>query len=72
MAAKHILVVEDETIVAEDIKNRLEKLGYSVTFVVSSGDEAVEKASESHPDLVLMDIRLEGKMDEDQRTFHLR
>ena len=63
MAAKHILVVEDETIVAEDIKNRLEKLGYSVTFVVSSGDEAVEKASESHPDLVLMDIRLEGKMD---------
>lgn len=58
-----ILVVEDESIVAIDIQNRLKGLGYSVAAIASSGEEAIKKAEETHPDLVLMDIRLRGDMD---------
>lgn len=63
MASFKILVVEDESIVAMDIKHRLENMGYIVPAITSSGEEAVEKASESNPDLVLMDIVLKGEMD---------
>ena len=58
----NILVVEDERIVAEDIKMRLQKLGYKVPGIVFSGEEAVKKAENMRPDLVLMDIVLEKKM----------
>lgn len=58
-----ILVVEDEIIVAQDIAGRLKKLGYAVTAIVASGEEALEKVDESPPDLVLMDIVLKGEMD---------
>ena len=58
-----ILVVEDEKIVARDIKNRLRNLGYTVPAIVSSGEEAIQKAEEIRPDLVLMDIVLKGKID---------
>jgi two-component system, response regulator PdtaR len=58
-----ILVVEDERITAEDIKSGLESAGYQVPALVSSGKDAVEKAGELKPDLVLMDIKLKGKMD---------
>jgi signal transduction histidine kinase len=57
------LVVEDEVIVAQDIASRLKKLGYAVTATVSSGEEAIQKAIENPPDLVLMDIVLKGDMD---------
>lgn len=58
-----ILVVEDESVVAKDIRNRLQKLGYTVTAVVSSGKDALQKMGEMHPDLVLMDIVLKGDID---------
>ena len=58
-----ILVVEDERITAEDIKSGLESAGYLVPALVSSGKDAIEKAGELKPDLVLMDIKLKGKMD---------
>ena len=58
-----ILVVEDENIVALDITNRLKKLGYDVPAVSSSGEDAINKALELRPDLILMDIRLKGEMD---------
>ncbi len=58
-----ILVVEDEILIAEYIKRCLEKLGYSVPAVASSGEEAIKKATEISPKLVLMDIRLKGDMD---------
>ncbi|MEG4406226.1 ATP-binding protein [Microcoleus sp. MON2_D5] len=58
-----VLVVEDEVIVAQDIAGRLKKLGYAVTATVSSGEEAIQKAIENPPDLVLMDIVLKGDMD---------
>jgi PAS domain S-box-containing protein len=63
MSSAKILVVEDERITAEDIKDSLENLGYKVPTVVYSGEEAVKKTGELHPDLVLMDIQLEGEMD---------
>lgn len=63
MAEIKILVVEDESIVAEDIRRSLQKLGYDVPSVVASGEEAVKKVEEISPDLVLMDIMLSGEMD---------
>jgi two-component system response regulator LytT len=58
----NILVVEDESIVAKDIQVCLKRLGYDVVGVVSSGEDAVEKARELDPDLVMMDIMLKGEM----------
>ncbi|AEH60504.1 putative PAS/PAC sensor protein [Methanosalsum zhilinae DSM 4017] len=58
-----VLVVEDEIIVAHDIKARLEDLGYSVTGVAITGKEAIEKAEDTLPDVILMDIALKGNMD---------
>ena len=63
MNQTNILVVEDERIIAFDLKQRLEALGYRISAVVPSGEEAIEKAAELQPDLVLMDIHLEGGMD---------
>jgi PAS domain S-box-containing protein len=63
MANARIQVVEDESIVALDIKDNLEILGYNVVAVESSGEQAIQKAIETRPDLVLMDIRLKGEMD---------
>jgi len=59
----NILVVEDEAIVAEDLSQKLVRLGYSVSGVTASGAESLALARERRPDLVLMDIRLEGPMD---------
>ena len=63
MTKKRIMVVEDEGIVAMDIRFKLNEMGYEVPAVVFSGEKAVEKALELHPDLILMDIKLKGKMD---------
>jgi putative two-component system response regulator len=60
---KKIMVVEDERIVARDIARQLTDLGYDVVATAYSGEEAVEKIGEVHPDLVLMDIVLTGEMD---------
>jgi len=57
-----ILVVEDEFITGADIQNNLRQTGYEVPFVVDNGEDAIRKAGELHPDLVLMDITLLGKM----------
>ncbi len=58
-----ILIVEDEPIVAVDLKVRLELLGCQVAGAVPSGERAIAMAGQCRPDLVLMDIRLEGRMD---------
>jgi PAS domain S-box-containing protein len=62
MMRPQIMVVEDESIVAEDMKAMLEGFGYTVPAVAFSGEEAVKKAVDTHPDLVLMDIVLKGQM----------
>jgi CheY-like chemotaxis protein/predicted regulator of Ras-like GTPase activity (Roadblock/LC7/MglB family) len=58
-----ILVVEDEGIIAKSIQAILTGMGYAVPAIVSSGEEAVRKTEELRPDLVLMDIVLDGAMD---------
>jgi PAS domain S-box-containing protein len=61
--APRILVVEDELIVAADISSRLTRLGYVVAGSTDRGDDAVRLADALRPDLVLMDIRLQGETD---------
>ena len=58
-----ILVVEDEAIIAMDIKGILNKMGYFDSQIVDSGEESVRKVAAERPDLVLMDIKLKGEMD---------
>jgi len=58
-----VLVVEDERIVAKDIQNTLINLGYEVPAIASTGEEAIKKAGELRPDIVLMDIVLKGEID---------
>ena len=62
MEAVNIMVVEDESIVAEDIKRSLLNMGYSVSAVISSGEDAIKSAGELKPDMILMDIVLRGEM----------
>ena len=63
MTKVQILIVEDELIVAEDLKFTLTNLGYDVIAIASSGEDAIEIAESGHPDLILMDIMLAGKID---------
>jgi PAS domain S-box-containing protein len=63
MAVKQILVVEDESIVAEHIRRNLQIMGYSVTAIASCGEKAIKEVEKKCPDLVLMDIMLNGEMD---------
>ncbi len=63
MSIPRIMIVEDEAIVAEDIKKSLENMGYEVTAILKTGEAAVEKAEQDRPDAILMDIRLKGQMD---------
>lgn len=72
MAQERILVVEDETIVALDIQRVLRRLGYNVLAVVASGEDAVQRAAQLRPDLVLMDIHLRGPMDGIEAAAQLR
>ncbi|MDY6791517.1 MAG: response regulator [Thermodesulfobacteriota bacterium] len=62
-AKTKILIVEDESIVALEIRDRLLKMGYSVPVAVNSGDLAIQKTKEIHPDLILMDIIIKGNKD---------
>ncbi|WP_199245867.1 ATP-binding protein [[Phormidium] sp. ETS-05] len=58
-----ILIVEDELIAAENLAETLQDLGYAVAGIVDSGEEAITVASELLPNLVLMDIMLQGQID---------
>lgn len=63
MAKTRILIVEDESLVARDIQAMVQGLGFSVTGIAASGDQALKKAEEAPPDLILMDIVLKGPLD---------
>ncbi len=67
-----VLIVEDERIVAGDLRARLRRMGYRVVGIASTGADAIHAADEHHPDLVLMDIRLEGAMDGIQAADTIR
>lgn len=61
--ATRVMIVEDERIVAFNLQQRLLKLGYEVPAVVASGEQAVAGVDKNNPDIVLMDINIEGEMD---------
>ena len=63
MPQTKIMVVEDERIVALNLKQRLVKMGYEVTAVVTSGEKALAAVAANRPDIVLMDIHIDGDMD---------
>ncbi len=61
--SRHVLVVEDERVVAKDLQRTLTNLGYEVPVTVATADDAIRAAAERCPDLVLMDIRIKGERD---------
>jgi len=72
MAKSKIMIVEDEWITADDLRMSLQSLGYTVSSVVSSGEEAIKNAEKDKPDLVLMDIMLKGEMDGIEAASQIR
>jgi CheY-like chemotaxis protein len=62
MAKPRVLIVEDEIIVANNLRVRLQGLGYVVVGVAASGEQAIRQAAEMRPDAVLMDIKLPGSV----------
>ena len=71
MAHEHIFIVEDEGIVAADLQSMLKRLGYNVVGMAATGEEAIEGIARTLPDLVLMDIRIQGDMDGIQTAEHV-
>ncbi|MBD1829931.1 ATP-binding protein [Microcoleus vaginatus GB1-A2] len=59
----NILIVEDELLIAKNLSYKLEKLGYKIADIVSSGADAIQRAGEMEPDLILMDIVIKGDID---------
>lgn len=72
MSDTRIMIVEDERIVAKDLQFRLQGLGYHVTAMASEGHDAIRKATTTQPNLVLMDIRIEGEIDGIQTADAIR
>jgi diguanylate cyclase (GGDEF)-like protein/PAS domain S-box-containing protein len=70
--SNRIMIVEDERIVALDLKQNLESFGHEVVAVASSGEQAIAEASRQGPDLILMDINLEGAMDGTEAALRIR
>jgi CheY-like chemotaxis protein len=71
-SAPRALIVEDEILIAEELKERLSRLGFSIIAAVDSGEEGVVIATRERPDLVLMDIRLKGEKDGVQAAKEIR
>ena len=60
--SKTFLIVEDESIIAEDLRHTVTKLGYTYLGRAATGLEAIDKALALNPDIILMDVRLRGRM----------
>lgn len=60
---KGVLIVEDELIIAMMIEKMIQNLGHSVVAKVTTGEEAIQAVEDYKPDIILMDIRLQGEMD---------
>lgn len=72
MSNPQVFVVEDEGIIAADIQDRLVSLGYDVPATAASAEEALQKIPQYSPDLVLMDIVLQGQMDGIEAAAEIR
>jgi len=66
------LIVEDEILIAEELRDRLTRLGFSVIAAVDTAEEGIAIATRERPDLVLMDIRLRGTKDGVQAAKEIR
>ena len=60
MAPLRILIVEDERLISQELRQRLSRMGHVVVGLAASGEEAITQAQRLQPDLVLMDVRLRG------------
>jgi len=69
---RRALIVEDEALIGEELRERLSHLGFSVIATVDTAEEAIAIATREHPDLVLMDIRLKGAKDGMQAAVEIR
>ncbi len=69
---RRILVVDDEAIVAHDISECLTHLGCEIVGTALSGPDAIDKAGRFRPDLIMMDIVLQGPMDGVEAATHIR
>ena len=63
MKPARILIVEDDRVVARDIQRQLGRIGHAVVGMTARGEDAPQLALDTRPELVLMDIRLEGAVD---------
>jgi CheY-like chemotaxis protein len=63
MEKEKILIVEDEIIIARDTQSRLKKMGYTITGIAESREEALASIESARPDLILMDIKIKGPVD---------
>jgi DNA-binding response OmpR family regulator len=66
------LIIEDETLIAEELSERLKRFGFEVIATVESAEEGIRVATTQKPDLVLMDIRLNGGKDGIQAATEIR
>ena len=77
MNSAKIMIVEDNSMVAEDLRGSLQDQNYEITSVVISGEDAIIHAEQEAPDIILMDISLRGNMDgieagrEISKRFHI-
>ena len=71
MAATDILIVDNDELVAQELRERLEQLGYKIVDIAYSGEEAIEKTGKLRPHVVLMNARLKGAQDGIQTGRHI-
>lgn len=72
MCPGKIVIVEDETIIALDIRMQLQQMGYEVTGIAATGQDAIDLVAKTQPDMVMMDIRLRGEMDGIEAAQHIQ
>ncbi len=67
-----VLIVEDELVIAMDLRLSLEAMGYYVPAIAFSGPDAILQAATLRPDIILMDIKLKGEMDGISAVEHIK
>lgn len=67
-----VLIVEDEVIIALYIKKQLESLGYTITDLVSSSEEALSSFIQNTPDIIIMDVKIEGDLNGIEVVLEIR
>ncbi|TYP92794.1 Response regulator receiver domain-containing protein [Fodinibius salinus] len=72
MSKKNVLIVEDESIISLLVERMVDNLGHTVVHKVTSGEEAIDAAEEHSPDIILMDIRLDGEINGIEATKIIR